>query len=162
MNCDVGEATEGLKNELCRRWSDGKVGEWAKLIVIVIAELILQPLRHFTHVYIPANYSHNSLQHFNISHFCFISLLFHCFNIIWHSNLSLSRNSAKNNFKQFTFFIFDLPICWSIAYIVLYMHRCSNYVVKFQKCELMTLPSSIHVDLYSIKKCSIVILTFSK
>ena len=24
MNCDVGEATEGLENELWRRWSDGK------------------------------------------------------------------------------------------------------------------------------------------
>ena len=29
MNCDVGEETEGLENELWRRWSDGKVGEWA-------------------------------------------------------------------------------------------------------------------------------------
>ena len=25
----IGEATEGLKNELWRRWSDGMVGEWA-------------------------------------------------------------------------------------------------------------------------------------
>ena len=30
MNCDVGEATEGLENELWYRWSDGKVGEWAE------------------------------------------------------------------------------------------------------------------------------------
>ena len=50
MNCDVGEATEGLENELWRRWSDGKVGEWAVLIVIVIAELILQPSRRITYV----------------------------------------------------------------------------------------------------------------
>ena len=27
MNCDVGEATEGLENELWHMWSDGKVGE---------------------------------------------------------------------------------------------------------------------------------------
>ena len=27
--CDVGEAKEGLENELWRRWSNGKVGEWA-------------------------------------------------------------------------------------------------------------------------------------
>ena len=27
MNCDVGEATEGLENELRRRKSDGRVGE---------------------------------------------------------------------------------------------------------------------------------------
>ena len=41
--CDV-EAKEGLENELWRRWSDEKVGEWAR------AELILQPFRHFTYV----------------------------------------------------------------------------------------------------------------
>ena len=49
INCDVGEATEGLENELWRRWNDGKVGEWDELIVIVIAELILQSFRHFTY-----------------------------------------------------------------------------------------------------------------
>ena len=27
--CDVGEAKEGLENELWRRWSNGRVGEWA-------------------------------------------------------------------------------------------------------------------------------------
>ena len=37
MSCDVGKATEGLENELWRRWSDGRAGEWAELIVIVIA-----------------------------------------------------------------------------------------------------------------------------
>ena len=26
---DVGEAKEGLENELWRRWSNGRVGEWA-------------------------------------------------------------------------------------------------------------------------------------
>ena len=26
---DVGEAKEGLEYELCRRWSNGRVGEWA-------------------------------------------------------------------------------------------------------------------------------------
>ena len=50
MSCDVGEVTEGLENELWCRWGDGKVGEWVELIVIVIAELILQPIRHFTYV----------------------------------------------------------------------------------------------------------------
>ena len=50
MSCDVAKATEGLENELWRRWSDRKVREWAELIVIVIAELILQHFRHFTYV----------------------------------------------------------------------------------------------------------------
>ena len=27
--CDVGEAKKGLENELWRRWSNGRVGEWA-------------------------------------------------------------------------------------------------------------------------------------
>ena len=50
MSCDVGKATEGLENELWRKWSDVKVGEWAELIVIVMAELILQPLSlHLRH-----------------------------------------------------------------------------------------------------------------
>ena len=31
INCDVGEATEGL-NELWRRWSDVRVGEWGRAI----------------------------------------------------------------------------------------------------------------------------------
>ena len=29
MNCDVGEATEGLENELWRRWNDGRIVERA-------------------------------------------------------------------------------------------------------------------------------------
>ena len=28
MSCDVGKASEGLENELWRRWSDVRVGEW--------------------------------------------------------------------------------------------------------------------------------------
>ena len=41
----LGKATVGLENELWRRWSDGKLGEWA--------ELILQTFRYFT--YVPAH-----------------------------------------------------------------------------------------------------------
>ena len=35
MSCDVGKATDGLKNELWLRWSDGKVGEWALLYISI-------------------------------------------------------------------------------------------------------------------------------
>ena len=28
MSCDVGKAAEGLENELWRRWSDARAGEW--------------------------------------------------------------------------------------------------------------------------------------
>ena len=48
--CDVGEAKEGLESELWRRWSNGRVGEWAEFRVIAIGELILQHFRHFTYV----------------------------------------------------------------------------------------------------------------
>ena len=56
-SCDVGEAKEGLENELWRRGSDGKLGEWA--------ELILQAFRHFTYVTahsptLPSLYLHHS------------------------------------------------------------------------------------------------------
>ena len=40
--CDIGKAKEGLENELWRRWSTGRVGEWA--------ELIPQPFHHFTYI----------------------------------------------------------------------------------------------------------------
>ena len=46
MSSDVGKATEGLENELWRRWSDGKLGEWALLVTL----LILQPFRRFTYI----------------------------------------------------------------------------------------------------------------
>ena len=71
MSCDVGKGTEGLENELWRRWKVGKVGEWTELIDIEISlslpylrhnsfsspsvalptsQLILQPFRCFTYV----------------------------------------------------------------------------------------------------------------
>ena len=55
MSCDVGNATEGLENELWRRWSDGNVGELAELSTIQWAELILQPFRHSTYVTAPTS-----------------------------------------------------------------------------------------------------------
>ena len=56
-SCDVGEAKEGLENELWLRWSNGRVGEWALLI--------LQAFRCFTHVTahyptLPSLYLHHS------------------------------------------------------------------------------------------------------
>ena len=57
MSCDVGKATEGLENELWRRWSDGKVEEWEKLcsfsnpsVALPTSQLILQTFRCFTYV----------------------------------------------------------------------------------------------------------------
>ena len=35
MSCDVGKATEGLENELWRRWSDVKIGEWTLLYISI-------------------------------------------------------------------------------------------------------------------------------
>ena len=55
MSCDVGEVTESLENELWRRWSDGKLGEWASSfsnpsVGLPTSQLILQPFRCFTYV----------------------------------------------------------------------------------------------------------------
>ena len=70
--CDVGETKEGLENELWRKWSDGKVGEWAELIVIVIAELILQPVFSYVTVHSPTLLSlylrYNSLSKLPLLH----------------------------------------------------------------------------------------------
>ena len=43
MSCDISKATEGLENELWRRWSNGKVGEWAPTF----------PLLHLRHSWFP-------------------------------------------------------------------------------------------------------------
>ena len=48
INCDVGEAMEGLENELWCGWSDWKVGEWALLTrrvahVVWCRSIILAP-----------------------------------------------------------------------------------------------------------------------
>ena len=56
--CDIGEAKEGLENELWRRWSNGRVpslhlrhSSFCNLSVTSPTSLlILQPFRHFTYV----------------------------------------------------------------------------------------------------------------
>ena len=58
---DVEEAKEGLENELWRRWTNGRIWEWALTYVKLCSfsklsitsptsQLILQPFRRFTHV----------------------------------------------------------------------------------------------------------------
>ena len=62
--CDVGEAKEGLENELWRTWSNGRVGEWAPTfpslhlrhssfsnpsVALSMSQLIFQPFRGFTY-----------------------------------------------------------------------------------------------------------------
>ena len=84
MSCDVGKAREGLENELWRRWSDGKLWEWAhsltspgeplmgkiplkavRVVNLTYGELILQAFCHFTYVTahsptLPSLYLHHS------------------------------------------------------------------------------------------------------
>ena len=56
MTCDVGTAAEGLENELWRRWSDVRVGEWGgtsfanPYTASPTSQFILQPFHRFTHV----------------------------------------------------------------------------------------------------------------
>ena len=73
MSSDVGEVTEWLENELCYDYNYelcsfsnlSVTSPTSQLIVIVIAKLILQPFRHFTHVTtlsptLPSLYLHHS------------------------------------------------------------------------------------------------------
>ena len=48
ISCDVGKATEGLENELWRRWSDK--AHSPNLLSLPTSQLILQPFRCFTYV----------------------------------------------------------------------------------------------------------------
>ena len=65
--CDVGEVKEGLENELWRRWSNGRIEEWAHSptfpslhlrhnsfsnpsVALPTSQLILKPFRCFTYV----------------------------------------------------------------------------------------------------------------
>ena len=45
VSCDVGKATEGLENQLLRRWSDIRIGEWGGAL-----PLLHLRHRHFTYV----------------------------------------------------------------------------------------------------------------
>ena len=55
-SCDVQEAKEGLENELWRRWSNGRVGEWAASsfskpsVTSPTSQLILQLFPRFTYI----------------------------------------------------------------------------------------------------------------
>ena len=71
---DVGETKEGLKNELWRRWSNGRVGEWAvssahspSLVTSPTSQLIFQSLPRFT--YVTAHSSTITLLHLRHSSF---------------------------------------------------------------------------------------------
>ena len=91
MNCGEGEATEGLENKLWRRWSDGKVGEWAELylrhssfsnpsVASPSPQFILEPFFRFSYVTSsslnspgepPMHYKQNTTtSHVELSHFC--------------------------------------------------------------------------------------------
>ena len=62
--CDVREPKVGLENELWRRWSNRRVGEWAVMLVkrrkgwrmscdvgeVHTSQFILQPFRRFTYI----------------------------------------------------------------------------------------------------------------
>ena len=132
--CDLGEAKKGFENELWRRWSNGKVGEWA-----LEALLILQPFRHFT--YVPAHSPILPSVYLRHSSFCNPSvasptsqlfletLLSHllrhrlftchqanrpCFFFILHTSYWFYRKSVREgstqwDIKIFPFFFFQIP-----------------------------------------------------
>ena len=118
MSCDVGEVTESLENqnELWRRWSDWKLGEWAHLrlssfsnpLALPTSQLILQPFRCFT--YSRAHSPNFPSLHLGHSSFSNPSLLY-----LHHSsfsNFSVASPTAElilHAFRHFTYVIAHSP-----------------------------------------------------
>ena len=140
MSYDVDKATEKLENELWRRWSDGKVGEWAELIAIVTAELIPQLFRHFIYVTahspsIPSLY----LRHSSFSNPSLASPT---------SQLVLMSRAHSPTFPSLhlSYNSFSIPsIALPTSQLIFQRLRCFTYVTA----DSPTLPSLYHVTAHS-------------
>ena len=104
MSWDVGKATEGLENELWRRRSDGKVGEWAELIDIEIYSRAQSPT--FPSLHLCHNLFSNSSVALPTSQL--ILQLFSCFTYVTvHSptllSLLLRHKLILKPFRHFTY-----------------------------------------------------------
>ena len=93
----LGKATEGLENELWRRWSDWKLGEWAVLsVALPTSQLILQTFRRFT--YVTAHYitlsslylSHGSFSNRSVASSTSQIILQHFFRFSYVTGFSLT------------------------------------------------------------------------
>ena len=138
-SCDVGEAKEGLENELWCRWSDKKVGEWAELIVIVIAELIHQPFHHFTYVtaYSPTLLSlylhHSSFSNTSVALPTSQLILqpFHCFTYVTaHSPNFPSLHLCHNLFS-------NSSVALPTSQLTLQPFRCFTYITAHSPTLLL-------------------------
>ena len=119
--CDVGEAKEEFENELWRRWSDGRVGEWALVI--------LQPFRHFT--YVPAHSPTLPLPYLRHSSFSNPSVAsptsqlilqpFFCFSYITGSSLTSPGELPQSSFS-------NLSVTLSTSQLILQPFRRFTYV----------------------------------
>ena len=125
---------EGLENDLWCRWSEGKVGEWAELIVIVIAELILQLFRHFTYVTthsptLPSPYlRHSSFSNPSVASPMsqFILQPFFLFSYVTNSSLN-SPGELPMPFKFFlepSVYFCDFDFCMSFSLFHVHVSVC--------------------------------------
>ena len=138
--CDVGKAKEGLQNELWRRWSNRRVGEWAE-------GKRLQPFRHFTHVTthsptLPSLYLRHSRAH---SPTCpSLRLRYNSF-----SNPSVALSTSQlilQHFCCFTYVIAHSPTFFRFSYVT------GSYVTwraKHDKCKYNSI-AYLNILLYGI------------
>ena len=92
MSCDVGKAAEELENELRRRWSDVRVGEWGGA-ALPTSQLILQPFCCFT--YVTWRAALVPMMMFNISMMILWSEMTSARRIIWRCKLALELKRLK-------------------------------------------------------------------
>ena len=123
MSCDVGKATERLENDLWHRWSDGKFGEWAELILQLFSsvylrrnsfsnrsvalptpQLILQPFPCFTYAtaHSPA-FPLLHLRHSSFSNPCIASPTSQALHIYLASRPWLTINLKKVSSRKYYF-----------------------------------------------------------
>ena len=132
--CDVGEAEEGLENEMWRRWSNGRVGEWAVTYVKrrkgwrmrcdmcevnekvgEWALLILQPFRHFTYVRahsptLPSLYlRHSSFSNPSVASLTSHLILQSLFRFSYVTGSSLTSQLILQPFRRFTYITAHSP-----------------------------------------------------
>ena len=151
MSCDVGKVTEGMENELWRRWSDGNVGEWAlfilqrfrrftyvtshsttllSLLLRHRALLILQPFSHFTYVtahspILPSLYlRHSSFSNPSVASPTSHLILKPFFRFFYVTGSSLTSPGEPPMF---------IVLLLYVSYLVLHMFTLFRWNLKLQK-----------------------------
>ena len=125
MSCDVGEATEGSENELWRRWSDGRVGEWAHLrhrnftYVTWRAALAIYKYKYI--------WSYKTLTHTHTHTYIYIYIYIYIIHLYTDILLSIFFNNL-NMFDKYVQYKYKLHK---------YINQCTNYSFNYRNCTTM-------------------------